>query len=235
MDINSLIQKINEKLQKIQQLQNEIMNKINGLLSHVPGYLHWAVSKIVDLQRKFNEKMVEFWNWFTDKLAYVGDPFLLKSTGERWNTALGVPTHKRANEVDADDLLVDGIWTGSGAEAYKSKIGDQKDALDSIGQNYATGVQGALNTMKTGIWVFWLGIVGGLIELVGGVLAGLIAEATVVGALPGLAEQILVVVVFLVLAGGATAALKLCADDSASALKGVNNYYDDKWPSFALS
>lgn len=235
MDINSLIQRINEKLDKIRQLVEQITNKINGLLSHVPGVLHWAVSKIEDLWKTFCDKMTEFWNWFTDKLAYAGDPFLLKDIGEKWNTKLGVPAHKRAKEVDADDLLVDDIWTGTGAEAYKSKIGDQKDALDSIGQNYATAVQGALNTMKTGIWVFWIGIVGGLIELIGGFVAGAIAEATVVGAGPGLAEQILVVVVFLVLAGGATAALKLCADDSAAALKGVNSYYDDKWPSFALS
>jgi len=234
MDINSLIQKIHDKLEQIHRLQDQINNKIKGLLSKVPGVLHWAVSKVEHLWQQFCDKMTDFWNWFTDKLAYVGDPFLLKDTGEKWNTKLGIPAHKRAKEVDADDLLVDDIWTGTGAEAYKNKIGDQKDALNSVGQNFASTIQGALNTMKTGIWVFWIGIVGGLVELIGGFVAGAIAEATVVGAGLGLAEQVLIVVVFLVLAGGATAALKFCADDSAASLKTVNSYYDDKWPSFAL-
>lgn len=235
MDINSLIQRIEEKLNQIRDLVNQITNKINGLLSHVPGWLHWVISKVEDLWNKFCDKMSEFWNWFTDKLAYVGDPFVLKDTGEKWNTKLGVPTHKRAGEVDADALLVDNIWTGSSAEAYKSKIGDQKDALDSVGQNYATSVQGALNTMKTGIWVFWIGVVGGIVVLVGGFLVGLGAEGTIIGIPAGLLEQIVAVVGFLILAGGAVAALKLCADDSAATLKGVNTYYDEKWPSFALS
>lgn len=234
MDFNSLIQKIEEKLNKIQELVTRIENKINGLLQKVPGWLHWAVSKIVDLWNKFCKKMSEFWDWFTDKLAYCGDPMLLQDTGKKWNTNLGIPAHKRAQAVDADDLLVDDVWTGTGAEAYKGKIGDQKDALNAIGQNYASSIQGALNTMKTGIWAFWIGIVAGLVELIAGLIIGLVAEATVVGSGPGLAEQLLSVGVFLLLAGSGVAALKFCCDDSADALRAVNSYYDDKWPSFAL-
>lgn len=233
MDINTLIQRINDKLNQIRDLINRITDKINGLLHHVPSYLHWVVSKIEDLWNRFCDKMTEFWNWFTDKLAYAGDPFLLKDTGEKWNTKLGVPAHKRAGEVDSDDLLVDDIWTGTAADAYKDKIGDQKDALNAVGQTYASGVQSALNTMKTGIWIFWIGIVGGLVVLVGGILVGLGAEGTIIGIPAGLLEQIVAVVGFLILAGGAVAALKFSADDSAAALRNLNSY-SDKWPGFAL-
>lgn len=234
MDINSLIQKLQEKLNKIRELVTTITNKINGLLSHVPGWLHWAVSKIEDLWNKFCDKMGEFWDWFTDKLAYVGDPFLLKDTGQRWTDKLGAPTHKRAGEVDSDDLLVDDIWTGTAADAYKSKIGDQKSALNAVGTSYANSVQLSLNTMKTGIWVFWIAVVAALVVATIAFIAGIGAEGTIIGIPAGLFAQIAAVVGFLLAAGGATLALKFSADDSASSLRNLNSYAD-KWPSFALS
>lgn len=233
MDINELIQKIVDKLERIRDLVNQIKSKINGLLSHVPSYLHWVISKVEDLWNKFCDKMSEFWDWFTDKLAYAGDPFLLKDTGQRWNDDLGGPAHKRANEVDSDDLLVDDNWTGSAADAYKSKIGGQKDALNAVGQTYASAVSSALNTMKTGIWIFWIAIVSALVVATLAFIAGIGAEGTVIGIPAGLLAQISAVVGFLLAAGGATVALKFSADDSASALRNINNY-SDKWPSFAL-
>jgi hypothetical protein len=233
MDIHALIQKIVDKLDHIRDLVNQIKSKINRLLSHVPSYLHWVISKVEDLWGRFCDKMAEFWDWFTDKLAYVGDPFLLKDTGERWNTELGAPAHKRANEVDSDDLLVDDNWTGTAAEAYKAKIGGQKDALNAIGQTYASGVSSALNTMKTGIWIFWIAIVSALVVAALAFVAGIGAEGTVIGIPAGLLAQISAVVGFLLAAGGATVALKFAASDSASALRNLNNY-SDKWPSFAL-
>lgn len=234
MDINSLIQKIEEKLRQINDIVNRVRDKINSLLSHVPGFLHWAVSKIQDLWNQFCAKMSEFWDWFTDKLAYAGDPFILQDTGDKWNTKLGGPAHKRAKEVDSDDLLVDDIWTGTGAEAYKSKIDGQKEALDSVGQNYATAVQSALNGMKTGIWVFWIGIVVALVILVAGVIIGAAADASIIGLPAGMAEMLAAVIEFLLVGGASIAALALLAHDSAASLRQVNSYYDDKWPSFAL-
>lgn len=234
MDINALIQKITDKLDRIRDLMKQIQSKINGLLSHVPVFLKWVISKVEDLWGKFCDKMSEFWDWFTDKLAYVGDPFLLKDTGEKWNSKLGVPAHKRAGEVEADDLMVDDNWSGTAATAYKSKIGGQKDALNAIGLRYASGVSSALNTMKTGIWIFWIAIVSALVVAVMAIVMGTVAEGTIIGIPVGLAAQIAAVVGFLLAAGGATVALNFSASDSASALRNLNNY-SDKWPSFALS
>ncbi|NLU73172.1 hypothetical protein HCC61_10850 [Streptomyces sp. HNM0575] len=233
MDIHALIQKIVDKLDRIRDLVNQVKNKINGLLSHVPSFLHWVISKVEDLWNRFCDKMSEFWDWFTDKLAYVGDPFLLKDTGEKWNSKLGVPAHKRASEVDSDDLMVDDNWTGTAASAYKSRIGGQKDALDAIGKTYASGVSSALNTMKTGIWIFWIAVVSALVVAVFAFVGGMAAEGTIIGIPVGLLAQIGAVVGFLLAAGGATVALKFAADDSASALRNLSGY-SDKWPSFAL-
>lgn len=234
MDINELIQKVVDKLDRIRELVNKIKDKINGLLSSVPGFLKWVISKVEDLWAKFCDKMAEFWDWFTDKLAYVGDPFLLKETGENWNTKLGAPANKRANEVESDDLLVDDNWKGEAADAYKSKIGGQRDALKAVGRIYASGVQSALNTMKTGIWVFWVAIVSALVVAILAFIGGIGAEGTIIGIPAGLLVQISAVVGFLLAAGGATLALKFAADDSASALRNIKNY-SDKWPSFALN
>lgn len=234
MDINELIQKIVDKLDRIRDLVKQIQSKINGLLSHVPGFLHWVISKVEDLWGKFCDKMAEFWDWFTDKLAYVGDPFVLKDTGERWNTELGLPAHRRAAEVESDDLLVDDNWTGTAASAYKEKIGDQKDALNTIGQTYASGVSSALNTMKTGIWIFWIAVVSALVVAILAFIAGIGAEGTIIGIPAGLLAQIAAVVGFLLAAGGAAVALKLAANDAASGLRNLTSY-SEKWPSFTLS
>jgi hypothetical protein len=233
MDIHALIEKVQAKLDHIRDLVNQIRSKINSLLSNVPAYLEWVISKVEDLWNKFCQKMEEFWNWFTDKLAYVGDPFLLKDTGERWHSELGGPAHRRADEVEGDDLMVDDIWTGTAADAYKSKIDGQRDALNTIGQVYASGVSSALNTMKTGIWVFWITVVSALVVAALAFIAGIGAEGTVIGIPAGLLAQISAVVGFLLAAGAATMALKFADDDSAAALRNLTSYAD-KWPSFAL-
>ncbi|NBE52158.1 hypothetical protein [Streptomyces boluensis] len=233
MDIHALIEKVQAKLNQIRDLVNQIRSKINGLLSKVPAFLEWVVSKVEDLWNKFCQKMEEFWNWFTDKLAYVGDPFVLKDTGEKWHSELGGPAHRRAGEVEGDDLLVDDTWTGTAATAYKSKIDGQRNALNTIGRLYASSVSSALNTMKSGIWIFWITIVSALVVCALGFIAGIGAEGTIIGIPAGLLAQIAAVVGFLLAAGGATMALKFAADDSATALRNLNSYAD-KWPSFAL-
>jgi hypothetical protein len=233
MDTQELIRKVTEKLNRIRDLVDQVRDKINGLLDAVPFFLKWIVSKIEGLWDKFCNKMEEFWNWFTDKLAYAGDPFLLKETGQKWTDQLGKPTHQRFEEVDSDDLLVDDNWRGTAASAYKEKIGGQKDALNAVGRIHANPIQSALNTMKTGIWIFWIGIASALAALILGVIAGLAAEGTIIGIPAGLFAQIAAVIAFLLAAGGATAALKLSCDDAAQGLRNLNTYAN-KWPSFAL-
>lgn len=234
MSIDEIINKIESLLDKIQDKIKWIEGKINGLLSHVPFFLKWAVSAIQDLWNKVCDKIEEFWNWFTDKLAYAGDPGLLQQTGQDWNKLLGQPTHKRAADVDSDELLVDDTWTGTAADAYKSHIGDQKSALEAVGQTYATAVSSALNGLKTGVILFWSGVIAGLISLLVGIVLATGATGTIIGIPAALATILGAIVLFLVTAGGGVLALKLSLGDTSSSLNTLKSY-TDPWPNFVLS
>ena len=170
MDIDDIVAKIKALLEKVRSKVEALASRINSLLSHVPRLLSWVIDKVQELWNKLVAKLSEFWDWFTDKLAYAGNPALLHDTGQRWNTDLGLPSHQRAEDVDSDDLLVDDTWTGTAAEAYKNKIGDQQLALDAVGQSMAATVASALNSVKSGIWAFWAGVVLAVIALVGGII-----------------------------------------------------------------
>lgn len=231
MSIDEIINRIEGLLSKVESKIEEVRNRINKLLSKVPGFLHWAVSKVEHAWNKLCDKIGEFWDWFTDKLAYAGDPGLLEQTGGDWNTLLGQPLHKDAAEVAAGKLLVDDTWTGDGADAYKADIGDQKSALDAVGQTYASAVSGALNGLKTGLIEFWAGVIVGLIALVTGIIAGAAATGTIIGIPAGVAAIIFAVIGFLTAAGAGVLALKLSADDTASSLKTLTSYANP-WPSF---
>lgn len=232
--MDDVITRVEQLLHKVQSKFDELRNKINSLLSHVPSFLHWVIGKVEDLWDKLCAKMKQFWDWFTDKLAYAGDPWLLHDIGTSWNTKLGEPAHKRANEVDSDDLLVDDTWTGSSAAAYKSHIGGQKDALNNVGQNLATTVSSALNSMKTGILSFWAGVIAGLIASGVSIALGAGESATILGIPPGVATVIAGVVVFLAAAGAGVRILKSNCDDAKDAMNNAL-IYADPWPDFALN
>ena len=231
MSIDEIIQRIEGLLDRVESKLDEVRNRINSLLSKVPGFLHWAVGRIQDAWNKLCDKLAEFWDWFTDKLAYAGDPLLLEQTGKDWNTLLGEPTHHDAAKVETGRLLVDDTWTGDGADAYKADIGGQKSALEAVGQTYASAVSGALNGLKTGLIEFWTGVIVGLIALVTGIIAGAAATGTIIGIPAGVASIIFAVIGFLTAAGAGGLALKLSADDTASSLQTLIGYAEP-WPSF---
>lgn len=231
MTIDEIINRIEGLLDKIEGKVDAIRDKINSLLSHVPSFLHWVVSKVEDLWNKVCDKIGEFWDWFTDKLAYAGDPGLLQSTGQDWNSKLGEPTHKRASTVGSDQLLVDDTWTGDGADKYKSHMGDQESALESVGQTYASAVSSTLNSLKTGVILFWAGVIAGLIALTTGIIAATAATGTIIGIPAALASIIFAIVGFLATAGGGVLALKLACSDASSSLQTLLGYADP-WPDF---
>lgn len=231
--MDDVIAKVQQLLQKVESKFEELRNKVNSVLSHVPFFLKWVISKVEDLWNKLLDKISEFWDWFTDKLAYAGDPFLLHDTGQRWNTELGMPTDRRASQVDSDALLVDDTWTGSAAAAYKSRIGEQKSALEAVGSSLATTVSSALNSMKTGIIAFWTGVAVGLVALIGGIIGAVTASGTIIGIPVGVAVAIAAVLAFLAAAGGGVLVLKSSCDDAADSMNTTRGYADP-WPSFAL-
>lgn len=235
MTIDEIIEKINGLLDKVQGKLEELANKVNGILSHVPFFLQWAVDKFMDLWNTMLDKLGEFWDWFTDKLAYAGDPFGLGDAGERWNTDLGLTTKALADQIDDEhELLVDDNWTGTAASAYKEQVPEQEAALRSVGQSFATAVDSAMGSLKTGIITFWVIIAAGLIGLGVAILTATAAAGTVIGLPAAPVAVVAGVIAFLVAAGAGVTALYLGTTSAADSFRNARQYAAD-WPDFAVS
>jgi hypothetical protein len=233
--MDEIIAKISGFLDKVQGKLEELTDKVNGILSHVPFFLQWAVDKFMDLWNKMLDKLGEFWDWFTDKLSYCGDPFGLGEAGDRWNTDLGLPTKSLADQIDDEhELLVDDTWTGTAATAYKEQVPDQEAALRTVGQSFATAVDSAMGSLKSGLLLFWGGIVIGLITLVGAIIGATAAAGTIIGLPAAPVAVVIGVVGFLLTAGAGVAALYLLAGTAADSLRNGRQYATD-WPDFAVS
>ena len=225
--------KVRSLLAKVQSKFDELTSKINRLLSHVPSYLHWVIAKVDKLWSELCAKMTELFDWFRKTLPAPGNPILLHQIGQAWNTALGLPAHKRSNEVDSDALLVDDTWTGTSAEAYKSHIDDQRGALNSVG-TVAGAIASAMNTMKTGIWSFWIGVGVALIAFVGGLISVATATGTIVGIPVALALGIATAAAFWGAIGAGCALLHFACSDSRDSIN-TTIAYSDPWPKFAVT
>jgi hypothetical protein len=235
MTMDEIIEKINGFLDKVQGKLEELTDKVNGILSHVPFFLQWAVDKFMDLWNKMLDKLGEFWDWFTDKLAYCGDPFGLGDAGDRWNTDLGQPTKALADQIDGEhELLVDDNWTGTAASAYKEQVPDQEAALRSVGQSFATAVDSAMGSLKTGLITFWLAIGAALVALAVAIVLATAAAGTVIGLPAAPVAVIAGVIAFLVAAGTGLAALYLGTSSAADSFRNARQYATD-WPEFAVS
>lgn len=234
MTIDEIIEKINGLLDKVQGKLEELANKVNGILSHVPFFLQWAVDKFMDLWNTMLDKLGEFWDWFTEKLAYAGDPFGLGDAGERWNTDLGLITKALADQIDDEhELLVDDNWTGTAASAYKEQVPEQEDALRTLGQ-FATNVHSAMGTLKAGIITFWGAIVTALVGLAVAIVIATAAAGTVIGLPAAPVAVVAGVIAFLLAAGTGVAVLYLLADSAAGTFRDARQYATD-WPDFAVS
>ncbi|MGZ4447608.1 MAG: hypothetical protein ACXVWZ_08790 [Nocardioides sp.] len=234
MTIDEIIARINGFLDKVQAKLEELTDKVNSILSHVPGFLSWAVDKFMDLWNTMLDKLGEFWGWFTDKLAYAGDPFGLGDVGDRWNSDLGLPAKALADSIDDEhELLVDDTWTGLAATAYKEQVPDQESALRTVGQTFASAVDSAMGTLKAGIITFWAAVVTALVTLVLAIIAATAAAGTVIGLPAAPVAVISGIVAFLLAAGTGVAALYLTTSSAADSFRNARQYATS-WPDFAV-
>lgn len=234
MTIEEIIEKINGFLAKVQGSLEKLTTKVDNILSYVPFFLQWAVDKFMDLWNTMLDKVGESWDWFTDKLAYCGDPFGLGEAGARWNTDLGQPAKALADQVDGEhELLVDDNWTGTAATSYKEQIPDQEDALRTLGQSFATAVDSAMGTLKASIIGFWGGIVIALVGLGLAIVAATAAAGTVIGLPAAPVAVVAGVIAFLLAAGAGVAALYLGTNSAADSFRNARQYATN-WPDFAV-
>jgi hypothetical protein len=237
MDWQGVIDRLNELLDKISAKMQELVDKVNSILSKIPGWAEKLLDGFMAMWNKMLEKWDEFWGWLTDKLAYVGNPFALRDAADAWHSSVGQPTYDGSQDVEADaDLGVDDSdkWQGSAAEAYRSKVPEQRDAMQGVSQTFVTPIAAALTSVKWGIYTFWVGIVFGLVALVGAFVLAIGSAATVVGAI--LSPEFVVggIIAFLLAGGGAFIGLVAMFDQAREGLRSLSRYNTDSWPSFAL-
>lgn len=234
ISIDEIIEKVNALLDKIADRIEQIRQKVNSILSKVPGFLRWAVDKFLDAWNAMLKKLGEFWDWFTDKLASVGDPFGLVDTGSDWHTMLGEPGKQAADSIDDEhELLVDDTWTGLAATAYKDQVPAQESALRSLGQTFASSVASSLKTLSFGIAAFWILVISALVTLVLALVAATAATGSIMG-LPAVPVLIVSgIVAFLVQVGGGLATLTFTASSAADGFRNITRYATD-WPEFAV-
>lgn len=216
---------------KIQELQD----KVNSLLDSVPFFLDWVIGKVQDAWNGFIAKLQSFWDWFTDKLSYAGDPGGLAAATQSWHADVGGPASSQSGRVDEGALLVDDNWSGDAASQYKQKFPGQKTAMENIRTEFVNNITLALDTIRSGIYKFWVAVAAALVALLVGVAAALTATGTIIGlpAVPVIAAG--AVATCLVALGSGVVLLNSDADSANNRMAQAASFGPDAWPTFALT
>jgi hypothetical protein len=233
--VDDAIDEVTRLLQEISDKVDELTRKVNETLAKVPGWASWVVDRVQDAWNGLCEKLGQFWDWFTDKLAYAGDPFGLSDMARRWADEVSAPTSAQTHEIDDGDLLVDDNWQGDAADQYRQRVPEQKSTLEAIRSEYVAALTSALNSMSSGITVFWWGVAGAIVSLALGIAGAITATGTIIGlpAAPVLAA--LGVAGALVALGATWNVLRSEATSADLALDSARSYGLTTWPSFAVS
>ena len=228
---DSVIDRIIELLAQIQQKIDQIARLINAVLATIPPVLSYIADRVREGWEVVVAKLGEFWAWFTDKLSYAGDPFLLIGGAEGWRMMGGkIAT---INDTITDlNLSVDDRWTGLAASQYQQSIEPQRRANTSIMSDYADNIAGAMTNLAAAITAFWVGTAVAILSL----LAALAGAATATGTIIGLpAAPVLValgIAVFLVAAGGGVLILYIAAGGSRATIRSTTAGIT-QWPQIA--
>ena len=229
--MNDIAEKIIRLLDQIKEKIDQITRIVNAVLDSVPFFLEWVISKVRDAWNAMLDKLAEFWAWFTDKLTYVGNPWMLNGAGEGWTTMGG--SVARINDTITDlNLSVDDRWQGRAASQYEQSIEPQRRANTSIMSDYAQNIGNALSSLATGITSFWAGICVAIITLLGALAGAAVATGTIVG-LPAVPVLIgLGIAAFLVAAGAGVAVLYALAGSCRTTLGNCTAGITE-WPAIA--
>jgi len=227
-------QQVIEVLQKIERAVLKLESVINGTLALVPGILDYIVEKVKSGWNALMTKLQEFWDWFTDKLSYVGDPVALFNTASGWKTSVGGPAKQLGRDLEDVDLRIDDTWQGQSASQYQQGVQPQRDALTSLTDDFATNIADALNALATAIIVFWSGVVVAILAIIVGFATATGAAVTVFGiplappaALAGLAVGIGSLATGTIILFASAAGAKSSLDNAAGGIT--------SWPAFVTS
>ena len=224
-------ERVIELLLRIQEKIDEITRLINAAMQAVPAVLSYIVDRVRDGWNAMLVKLGEFWDWFTDKLSYVGNPFLLNGAADGWKQMGGKVA--RINDSITDlNLSVDDSWTGRAADQYQQSIEPQRRANTSISSDFAENIGNALSGLANAIIAFWAGVAVAILALLGALAGAAVATGTIIG-LP--AAPVLVtlgIAGFLVAAGAGVAVLYVAAGGARSAMSSTTGGIT-QWPQIA--
>ena len=226
-----IMAKVIELLGKIEDKIKYIEGRINDVLSHIPGFLSYIVHKVQDAWNAMLSKLEEFWGWFTDKLTYVGNPFVLNGAANGWKL-MGAKVARINDTITDQALSVDDAWTGRAADQYRESIDPQRTANTSIMADYASNIADAMTTLAGAIIAFWVGVVIAIVTLLGALAGAAIATGSIIGLPAAPVLIVLGIVAFLVAAGGGVAILYVAAGGSRSDLSSTTAGVTP-WPKIA--
>jgi hypothetical protein len=233
--VDDVIDEVTRLLDEIRGKVDELTRTINETLAKVPGWASWVVDRVRDGWDAFCEKLGQFWDWFTDKLAYAGDPGGLSDLARRWADEVAAPVSAQTHEIEAGDLLVDDRWQGDAADQYRQRVPDQKLTLKAVRSEYVAALTSALNSMSSAITVFWWGVAGALVSLALGIVGAVTAAGGVVTAPAAPVIAGLGVAGALIALGTTLYGLINEATSTELALDSAKSYGLTSWPSFAVS
>lgn len=205
-DFSSIIDTVNQKIKEIQQKVKELFDKVNGLLSWVPSFLSGVVDTIKNALNALNQKLQEFWDQVNKFFTEPGWPPALKQAAQAWENHVSSTVSNIAGTLTTDQLQAENDWQGQAANAYKSTIPSQDNALNAI-KTIADQINTSLNNIANAIVAFWVAIGAALLTFVVGLVAAIAACCTVVGTPAGIGAAATTVGVVLALVTAAIIAL----------------------------
>ncbi|NEW75422.1 hypothetical protein [Streptomyces rhizosphaericus] len=232
----TLIEKINDKLEKLAKDLVTFGNNINGAVDHwyVPGPVAKAVVAAAN-------KLIEFVNWILKKIGHflegVVAPVILFIDAVSWK---GKGIHGDATTASSStqkfNLQAPKEWKGEGADAYTNAVFPQSGAAAQVGSN-ANSIGDILITAGIAGAAFYGAIAAFLIQFIPAMGIALGASTTVVGAVPAaIAAMGEGVAGWLVITGAVTALLAVLGDQAKAMADLQSNANDNSafpkghWP-----
>ncbi|MFE5124840.1 hypothetical protein [Streptomyces sp. NPDC056669] len=222
----TLIEKIQDKLEKLTKDLVTFGNKINGAVDH--WYVPSPVAKAVVAAAN---KLIEFVNRILKKIGHflegVVAPVILIIDAISWK---GKGIHGDATTASSStqkfNLQAPKEWKGEGADAYTNAVFPQSGAAAQVGTN-ANSIADILNTAGAAGVAFYGAIALFLIQFIPAMGVAIAASATVVGAIPAAIAAVGEGVAGWLLITGAVATLLGVLGDQLKALGDLNGQAND--------
>lgn len=224
-------QNVEDLLQKVQGAMNDLSSTVNGIISHIPGWLSWVRDRLEDAWNWMLGKLSEFWDWFTDKLSYAGNPFVLSSASVSWQQNIGGPTKNTARLIDDGNLAADDLWEGFGAEQYRQHVPGQRDAMNSIDDDFAQAIASTIDSLQVAIVAFWAGVAVAITGLIVAIAAATAEGVSIIG-LPAVPATVAAGIGIAMVALGAALAIMYSQASSARSTLAKTASGIQTWPAF---